>query len=51
MHDKLNRSTKTLSDHIHKHNNGVDRSGFCVTCRRGGGEYSGKIVKKGCNTQ
>lgn len=51
IHDKLNRSTKTIFEHVHKHNNGVGRSGFCVTCRRGGGEYSGKIVKKGCSIQ
>ena len=48
IHEQLNRSTKTIFEHIHKHNNGVDRSGFCVTCRRAGGEYSGKVIKKGC---
>jgi len=47
IHEQLNRSTKSLSDHIHKHNNAVERSGFCATCRRAGGEYSGKIVKRG----
>ena len=51
MHEKLNRSNKTLSDHIHKHNNSVIRSGFCAPCRRGGGKYSGKIIKKGCSIQ
>jgi len=49
IHERLNRSTKSLSDHIHKHNNAVNRSGFCATCRRAGGEYSGKVVKRGIN--
>jgi hypothetical protein len=47
IHEQLNRSTKSLSDHIHKHNNAVARSGFCAICRRAGGEYSGKVVKRG----
>jgi len=46
IHERLNRSTKSLHDHIHKHNDAVDRSGFCAICRRAGGEYSGKVVKK-----
>ena len=32
--DKLGRSTKTASDHIHSHNAAVNRSGFCAVCRR-----------------
>ena len=47
IHEQLKRSTKSLSDHIHKHNNAVTRSGFCAVCRRAGGEYSGKVVKRG----
>jgi len=47
IHKQLNRSTKSLNDHIHKHNNAVNRSGFCAVCRRAGGEYSGKVVKRG----
>jgi hypothetical protein len=47
IHDKLNRSTKSLHDHIHKHNDAVNRSGFCAVCRRAGGEYSGQVVKRG----
>jgi len=47
IHEQLNRSTKSLSDHIHKHNNAVNRSGFCAVCRRAGGEFSGKAVKRG----
>ena len=48
IHERLDRSTKTIFEHIHKHNDAVDRSGLCVTCRRAGGEYSGKVIKKGC---
>lgn len=44
---KLNRSTKSLHDHVHKHNAAVNRSSFCVICRRAGGEHSGQVVKKG----
>jgi energy-coupling factor transporter ATP-binding protein EcfA2 len=47
IHDKLGRSTKSLHDHIHKHNNAVERSGFCAVCRRAGGEYAGEVVKRG----
>jgi hypothetical protein len=47
IHLQLNRSTKSLSDHIHKHNNSVQRSGFCAVCRRADGKYSGKVVKGG----
>jgi len=49
IHEQLNRSTKSLHDHIHKHNDSVNRSGFCATCRRAGGEYSGQVVKRGIN--
>ena len=47
IHEQLGRSTKSLHDHIHKHNNAVTRSGFCAVCRRAGGEYAGKLVKRG----
>ena len=50
IHEKLGRSTKSLHDHIHKHNNAVERSGFCAVCRRAGGEYSGQVVKRGSKT-
>jgi hypothetical protein len=40
--ERLGRSTKSLHDHIHKHNGSVDRSGFCPTCRRTGGNFLGK---------
>jgi hypothetical protein len=47
IHEKLSRSTKTVFEHVHKHNDAVNRSGFCATCRRAGGEYSGQVVKRG----
>ena len=43
---QINRSTKSLSDHVHKHNGAVNRSGFCAVCRRAGGEYSGTVVRR-----
>jgi hypothetical protein len=46
IHDKLGRSTKSLHDHIHKHNNAVNRSGFCAICRRAGGDYVNKVVSR-----
>jgi len=46
IHEQLNRSTKSLSDHVHKHNDSVNRSGFCAICRRAGGEYENEIVSR-----
>ena len=31
--EKVERSTKTISDHVHSHDNSVRRSGFCPQCR------------------
>jgi hypothetical protein len=47
IHEKLNRSTKSLRDHVIKHNSSVNRSGFCAICKRAEGEYSRKVVKRG----
>ena len=47
IHEQLNRSTKSLRDHIHKHNDAVNRSGFCAVCRRAGGENENKLVSRG----
>ena len=46
IHEQLNRPTKSLHDHIHKHNNAVNRSGFCAVCRRAGGEHEKKVVSR-----
>ena len=46
LSEQLNRSTKSLSDHIHNHNNAGNRSGFCAICRRAGGKYAEKIAKR-----
>ena len=47
IHEQLGRSTKSLHDHVKKHNAAVERSGFCANCRRATGEYSNKVVKRG----
>ena len=47
IHEQLNRSTKSLHDHIHRHNDSVNRSGFCAACRRAEGEYNRHVVKRG----
>jgi hypothetical protein len=46
IHNQLNRSTKSLHDYVNKHSNSVKRGGFCVICRRAGGGYSEKVVKR-----
>jgi hypothetical protein len=43
----LGRSTKSLYDHLIKHNSAVKRSGFCAICKRTEGKYSCKAVKSG----
>jgi hypothetical protein len=45
--EEMGRSSRTPYIHVHKHNDAVERSGFCVICRRAGGEYTGQIVKRG----
>lgn len=45
--EKLGRSTKSLHDHIHKHNDAVARSGFCAVCRRASGGFANLEVKRG----
>lgn len=34
IYKQTGRSTKSISDHIHAHNEGVERSGFCPSCKR-----------------
>lgn len=41
------RSTKTVHDHIHKHNNAVERSGFCAACRRMKSNYEAQKAVRG----
>ncbi len=45
--EELGRSSRTPYTHVKKHNDAVERSGFCAVCRRAGGEYTGEIVKRG----
>ena len=32
--EKAHRSSKTVSDHLHDHNDQIDKRGYCVRCRR-----------------
>jgi hypothetical protein len=43
----MQRSSKTCSDHVHKHNYAVSRSGFCLQCKRVGADYQSKEAHKG----
>ena len=40
-------STNFLRGLIHMNDGSVKRSGFCAVCRKVGGEYSAKLVKRG----
>lgn len=42
----MGRSTKTISDHIHNHNNAVERSGFCPNCRRVKSPFEAQIARR-----
>lgn len=44
---KKERSTKTIHGHIHKHNNAVERAGFCPSCRRVKSSYEGQRAVRG----
>ena len=48
--EKLGRSSRTPHTHIKKHNEAVDRSGFCAACKRVGSEYLNKKAVRGRNT-
>jgi len=39
---KLTRSTRTISEHVKKHNQAVERSGFCAACKRAGSSFFDK---------
>jgi len=45
--EKLKRSSGTPLKHIHRHNNAVDRRGFCSSCKRVGSQYFDRIAEKG----
>lgn len=45
--ETVGRSSKTCSDHVHKHNVAVERSGFCPACKRFGSPYSREAARKG----
>jgi len=43
--EKLERSSKTISDHVHAHDNAVRRSGFCPQCRSIEGALGNKLTR------
>jgi len=43
--EKLERSSKTVSDHVHAHDNAVRRSGFCPQCRSVKAEHANKPTR------
>ena len=45
--ERMGRSSRTVSLHIHGHNQAIERSGFCPACKRLGSPYFDKLVKKG----
>jgi len=47
IHEKLKRSTRTVSVHINKHNRSIQRSGFCPFCRRAESKYAETLIKRG----
>ena len=49
--ETLSSYEKSIIAQIYRHNNAVNRSGFCATCRRAGGEFSGKAVKRGTKAE
>jgi len=44
--EQIGRSSRTPYTHVERHNAAVERSGFCATCRRFGGENAGVAAKK-----
>lgn len=44
--EQLNRSSRTPMLHIQRHNKAVDRSGFCLVCKRINSKYFCEIIKK-----
>jgi len=45
--EKLDRSSRTILNHIHLHNRTVQGSGFCPTCKRVGSQYYDKALERG----
>lgn len=44
--EELGRSSRTPYTQVHKHNDAVNSSGFCVICRRAGGTHENEIVSR-----
>lgn len=43
----LKRSTRTISEHVRKHNEAVERSGFCPECKRAGSQHFNRKAVRG----
>ena len=43
---KLDRSSKSIYDHIKKHNYSVEKLGYCPLCRRAKGKYEQTIARR-----
>ena len=47
IRNQIKRSSKTVLDHINEHNNAVERSQFCPSCRRVHSKWEGeKAIRK-----
>jgi len=44
--EHMGRSSATVSDHIHRHDEAIERSGFCPACRRVKCEYASVKVSR-----
>jgi hypothetical protein len=44
LSDKIGRSTHTISEHVHKHDEAVTRSGFCPQCVRIKSQYANQKI-------
>jgi hypothetical protein len=42
INKQINRSTKSIKDHVDAHNSSVERSGFCPSCRRVKSQHEGE---------
>ena len=45
--NSLKRSTRTISVHVKRHNESVQRSGFCPECKRAGGPHYNEKASRG----
>lgn len=46
LSEKMGRSTKTISDHVHGHDKEVAKSGFCRVCKKLRSELSDRLARE-----